>query len=218
PGSYSNVQGDFTATANSGAKTITLSAYANTVLSSTISVLNFTNAVIKRKTSAGVVDTLPLTTIAFTTNVLTLSDMSANFAVGDTVSVFISGNDKGFDEANDAIKVYNIGRAGGEKITNDWQEVRDYNLYATMINTATETVINAGATLVGNVVINNTLVGTVEVFDGVNSAGTRKLNLAIGTTPNTFPIKAKFGTSLRIKNSSASDHVLVTWDNYQTEA
>jgi len=102
---YSNVQGDFTATANSGAKTITLSAYASTVLSASITVKNFANAVIKRTTSAGVVDTLPLTNIAFAANVLTLADMPANFAAGDIVSVFVPGNDKAFDETNDAQKV-----------------------------------------------------------------------------------------------------------------
>lgn len=102
---YSNAFGDFTATANSGAKTITLSAYASTILSSVISTTNFLNAVIKRKSSAGVVDTLPISNVAFAANVITLSDMAANFASGDTVAVFIQGPDKGFDEANDLQKV-----------------------------------------------------------------------------------------------------------------
>jgi hypothetical protein len=47
---YSNVQGDFTATPNTGAKTITLSAYASTVLSSVITTANFLNMVIGRGT------------------------------------------------------------------------------------------------------------------------------------------------------------------------
>src|SRR3954469_23984884 len=48
---YSNVQGDFTATANNGAKTITFSAYASAVLSAVLANINFLNAVIKRRSS-----------------------------------------------------------------------------------------------------------------------------------------------------------------------
>lgn len=104
--SYSNVLGDFTATANSGAKTITLSAYAaGSPLSGAITALNFANGSIKRISSTGVVDTLPMTNIAFAANVLTLADMTANFAVGDTVEVNIIGPDKSYTEASDWKKV-----------------------------------------------------------------------------------------------------------------
>src|SRR3954471_23525282 len=99
---YSNLSGDFVATANSGAKTITLSSYASTVLSSIISTKNFLGASIKRVNTSGAVDTLPLTNISFTSNVLTLSGMATNFASGDQVAVVLIGPDKGFDEANDA--------------------------------------------------------------------------------------------------------------------
>lgn len=102
---YSNVAGDFTATANVGAKTITLSSYANTILSSTITVKNFAVSLIKRVSSTGVVDNLPTTNIAFSANVLTLSDMAANFASGDSVTVVLFGPDKSYDESNDLEKV-----------------------------------------------------------------------------------------------------------------
>ncbi len=99
---YSNAQGDFVATANAGAKTITFSAYANAVLSAVISNTNFLTATIKRRTFAGVVDSLPVTNVSFVANVLTLSDMSANFAAGDTVEVVIVGPDKAFVAAVNA--------------------------------------------------------------------------------------------------------------------
>lgn len=115
---YSNLSGDFIATANTGAKTITLSLYANTTLSSVISTKNFLGASIKRVNTSGVVDTLPLTNISFTSNVLTLSDMTANFASGDLVAVVMIGPDKGFDEINDAqlVTLYTI--LAGEDLTN----------------------------------------------------------------------------------------------------
>lgn len=102
---WSNVYGDFTATANNGAKTITFSSYSSAVLSAVIGVVNFANGFIKRISSAGVVDILPLTNVAFSANVLTLSDMVSNFAVGDLVSVFVPGPDKAYDETLDARKV-----------------------------------------------------------------------------------------------------------------
>jgi len=102
---YSNVYNDFTATANSGAKTITLSSYASTALSSIISARSFANAKIYRVSSAGAVDALPLTNVSFSSNILTLSDMSANFASGDTVAVFVAGPDKSYDETNEWTKV-----------------------------------------------------------------------------------------------------------------
>ena len=93
---YSNIQGDFTATANTGAKTITLSAYANAVWSAALTAKNFAAASIKRISSTGAVDALPVTNVTFAANVLTLSNMSANFNAGDTVTVVVPGIDKGF--------------------------------------------------------------------------------------------------------------------------
>jgi hypothetical protein len=100
---WSNVAGDFTATANSGAKTVTLSTIAS-VLSAILATKNFAGASIKRISSGGAVDSLPMTNVSYSAGVLTLSDMAANFAVGDTVAVFLPGPDKSYDEVNDAMK------------------------------------------------------------------------------------------------------------------
>ncbi len=115
---YSNLSGDFVATANSGAKTITFSAYASSVLSTPLTSKSFIGASIKRRNSSGVVDTLPMTNVSFASNVLTLSAMSANFAAGDEVAVVLIGADKGFDEVNDWHKLTiasdEAGIAGGK--------------------------------------------------------------------------------------------------------
>lgn len=104
---YSNKSNDFVATATAGAKTIVLSSFANSVLSSALTVESWANAVIKRISSSGDVDTLPITNIAWNsgTFTLTLADMTAVFASGDTVEVFVTGPDKGFVEASDVSKV-----------------------------------------------------------------------------------------------------------------
>jgi len=91
---YSNACGDFTATANAAAKTITFSAAVDTVWYAALTSKVFAAARILRRTSAGVVDTIPTTNVSFAANVLTLSDMSANFAAGDEVIVYLSGFEK----------------------------------------------------------------------------------------------------------------------------
>jgi hypothetical protein len=116
---YSNLTGDFVATANSGAKTITFSSYASTVLSSVIATKSFLGASIKRVATSGAVDSLPLTNIVFSSNVLTLSGMSANFASGDQVAVVLIGPDKGYDEANDVMNANLWSQIAGENLTLD---------------------------------------------------------------------------------------------------
>lgn len=207
---YSNVQGDFTATANSGAKTITFSAYASTILSASITTKNFASAVIKRITSAGVVDTLPLTNIAFSANVLTLSDMTADFAVGDTVAVFIPGNDKAFDETNDATKVYLISRLAGEKINNDRLDTTKKYTTKTHITTATTTTIHSGANILGKLFINATTTGTIKIYDGTVGAGNLYFDYPLGLVAGTvIEFDQDMGTSL-IVVTSAADNITVT--------
>lgn len=111
---YSNATGDFVATANAGTKTITLSSYANAVLSTVIAERNFMLATIQRKASGSTnaIDTLPLTKVTFSSNVLTLADMTANFAAGDEVAVLLTGPDKSYDETNDATRSLNVGANG----------------------------------------------------------------------------------------------------------
>lgn len=105
---WSNVYGDFTATANAATKTVTLSAFASTLASAALVTENFANAFIRRVSSAGVVDTLPMTTVAYVnaTGVLTIDSMVAVFDAGDTVAVFIPCNDKGYEEANDLLMTH----------------------------------------------------------------------------------------------------------------
>ncbi|MFA9227982.1 MAG: hypothetical protein ACEQR7_06075 [Agathobacter rectalis] len=105
PNVYSNVQGDFAAVANSGAKTVTLSAYANSILSAVIGISNLMNGLILRRTSGGVIDILPLSNATYSANVYTLPDMGANFAAGDTVAVYLTGPDKAYDKTSDSRKV-----------------------------------------------------------------------------------------------------------------
>ncbi len=105
PNIYSNVGGDFAAVANSGAKTITLSSYANSVLSSVIGINNLITGLVVRRTSGGAVDVLPLSNATYSANVFTLPDMGANFAAGDTVAVYLTGPDKAYDKTSDSKKV-----------------------------------------------------------------------------------------------------------------
>lgn len=102
---WSNPQ-DFTALAVPVTKTITFAGVA-TELAAVIDTINFSAAVIKRISAAGVVDTLPTTSVAYLAGTLTLADMTADFVAGDTVLVFLPGPDKAYDQANDAQ------RAGG---------------------------------------------------------------------------------------------------------
>lgn len=102
---YSNIFGDFSAAANNGSKTITLSAYASTALSDTISAANLMGGLVIRKNTAGNIDLLPLNHATYAANVFTLTDMVANFASGDTVSIFLIGPDKAYDETIDADKM-----------------------------------------------------------------------------------------------------------------
>jgi len=170
---YSNAQGDFIATANVGTKTITLSAYASTVLSSVLGTgIHFQNAVIKRRNSAGAVDTLPVTNVSFASNVLTLSDMTANFASGDTVVVMVIGPDKGFDEANDFQKVTQGTLLAGEDLTNNVIKVENRFSYAT-IATATTTTIKSGAGFLHRITVSGGTTGAIIVYDNTAASGTK---------------------------------------------
>lgn len=104
---WSNPQ-DFAAAANSGAKTITINGFTSSTLSSVLTARNFASAVIKRISSTGDVDTIPTTNVAWASPTLTLDDMTANFAVGDTVLVMIPGPDKAYNETSDAQFVQGI--------------------------------------------------------------------------------------------------------------
>lgn len=123
---WSNPQ-DFSATANAGAKTITFAGFTSTVLSSVISTLNFTGAVIRRYNSVtGDVDVLPTTNVAYAAGVLTLADMTSNFVAGDTVLVMVPGPDKAYNESVDAVKLVNDDTVANAvrnvPVWSDWSE------------------------------------------------------------------------------------------------
>jgi hypothetical protein len=93
---YSNVNGDFTATANAGAKTITISAVLSTTLLASLTHVHWACARIVRIPAAGgTVDQIPTTNAVWATPTVTLSDMAANFTAGDLVAVFLPGPEKG---------------------------------------------------------------------------------------------------------------------------
>ncbi len=96
---YSNMQGDFTATANSGAKTITFTGLPYTLTAESIA-----TGSIKKIDSSGVVTSVPLTSVAVSNNVVTLADLSDNFSSGDTVALTLLGPDKTYDSGNDLTK------------------------------------------------------------------------------------------------------------------
>lgn len=92
---HSNVNGDFTATANAAAKTITLSAFMSPTLLASLAARHFACARILRISAAGAVDTLPCTSVVWASPTVTLGDMAANFVAGDTVAMFLPGPEKG---------------------------------------------------------------------------------------------------------------------------
>jgi len=208
-GIYSNVQGDFTATANSGAKTITLSAYASAVLSAAITTLNWGNAIIRRISSAGVTDTLPMTNVAFSANVLTLSGMAANFAAGDTVAVFVPGPDKGFDEANDQTKTsLNTLISGENQGKNRLMMTRPG--VGTRITTATTTTPVSGTGILAKIIVEAVLTGTVTAYDNTAASGTIMTILPIGTPAGVYAFDSTFSTGCTIVTSAADRIVVVT--------
>lgn len=113
---WSNVSGDFTATPNASTKTITLSSYSSTILSSILTSVFLGNGLIKKRDSSGIITTLPITNILISTNVITLSDMTSNFASGDTVAVFIPGPVKGYEKTTDLLKTTKGSTDAGEQV------------------------------------------------------------------------------------------------------
>lgn len=185
---------DFTATANSGAKTITFSSFNDTTFQSSITVKNFANAVIKRINSSGDVDTLPLTNIAWSSNVLTLADMTANFAAGDTVSVIITGPMRDLSNL-----------IAGEDLTNDRMLVMPKHSFS-HISTATTTVVKSGAGVLAGVTINTTAAGAITIYDNTAASGTVIAILKASVGEGEYLTSGiVFGTGLTVVTAAASD-------------
>lgn len=99
---YSTSQGDFTAVPTVGANTITLSA-----LPFTLKAEHVVNGSIRKISSTGEVTILDTNPVSVSGNVITLSDED-NFVSGDTVTVSITGPDKAYDVALDAVRSFVI--------------------------------------------------------------------------------------------------------------
>jgi len=93
---WSNPQGDFTATANAGGKTITIVG-----LDWTIEPMHVASGVVKLIDSSGDVSDLATTNVVVASNVITLGDID-DFVSGDTVVVTLVGPDKAYDNSLDA--------------------------------------------------------------------------------------------------------------------
>ena len=90
---------DFTAVITNATKTITI-----TGLSFTVENNHVINGSIKKRSSAGVVTNVPLTTVAVSADVITLADAD-DFVTGDTVAVILNGPYKAYDKQGNAIVV-----------------------------------------------------------------------------------------------------------------
>jgi len=90
---WSNAQGDFTATPTTGTKTITI-----TGLPFTLEAMHI--AEVKKYASDGTVSTLALTNVTVSGGVITLADED-DFVAGDVVRVSLFAQDKAYDEGND---------------------------------------------------------------------------------------------------------------------
>ncbi len=151
---YSNACGDFTATANAAAKTITFSAAVDTVWYAALTSKVFAAARILRRTSAGVVDTIPTTNVSFAANVLTLSDMSANFAAGDEVIVYLSGFEKaGRAQYNAAPTPRTEGVVGPTQASLNGSIITAISDGSTNNNVAVETVGSDGVSNTANALV-----------------------------------------------------------------
>jgi len=93
---WSNAQGDFTATTTDATTNITLAG-----LPFTLNWKHVALGSISKKTSAGVVSTLDKDNISVSGNVITISDED-DFASGDEVFVSLFGPDKAYDGALDS--------------------------------------------------------------------------------------------------------------------
>ena len=97
-GNYSNAMGDFTATANNGAKTITIAGLPFTLTANHV----IGGGSIKVTDTNDNVSNVPLTDVAVSGGVITLADKSANFATTDIVVVQLQGPDKAYSLSTDS--------------------------------------------------------------------------------------------------------------------
>ena len=96
---YSTAQGDFVATPNVGAKTVTITGLPFTLTADNV----FLGSALQ-VTSAGVKTNIPMTQVTVSSGVITFAGMTANFASGDTCVMTLVGPDKFYDRNIDVEK------------------------------------------------------------------------------------------------------------------
>lgn len=96
---FSNAQGDFSVATTSGTKTMTV-----TGLPFTLEAVHVVAGSARSITTAGMVTTLPLSSVSVSSGVITLSDVSANFDGTESILLHIVGPDKTFDNTLDVVK------------------------------------------------------------------------------------------------------------------
>lgn len=97
---YSNAYGDFTAVANNGASTITITGLPYILEEKHV----IGGGLIYKKTTAGIVTTVDLDAVVVLSGVITLAQED-NFVTTDEVIVFLAGPDKAYDRSLDTSKV-----------------------------------------------------------------------------------------------------------------
>lgn len=144
-----------------------------------------------------------MTSVAFSANVLTLADMTANFAVGDTVAVFVPGPDKSFDETNDRNKVaeqlaptYEDNTVGVAKV--------EQRFSPSYISSATTTTIKSGAGFLHTITITEAVASTIIVYDNTAGSGTIIASFVASAGVGTYHFNVSFGTGLTIVTAGAS--------------
>lgn len=90
---YSNLYGDFTVTPNDSTKELVLS---DVELPLNLSDLTFADVRVKRRTSAGITESIPTRNVSWNSGTLTLNDMASNFGSADQVAVYVTGEPRGF--------------------------------------------------------------------------------------------------------------------------
>lgn len=96
---FSNAQGDFAVATTSGTKTMTV-----TGLPFTLEAVHVVAGSARSITTAGVVSTLPLSSVTVSSGVITLNDTPSNFDGTESILLHIVGPDKTFDNTLDVVK------------------------------------------------------------------------------------------------------------------
>lgn len=207
--SYSNTRLSFVATPNTGAKTITLTSQVAALQGMTLTAANFISGSAKKIDSSGVVTTLPLTNVAYNsgTGVLTLSDMTSNFASGDIVELVITGVHRAYDRTNDASYVRLKDRLD---IVNDAVVSPTYGHNDTPISTATTTTVKSGAGTLASIRVLGGTMGNVTVYDNTAASGTILVPAVTPAAGQILLSDVGFVTGLTIVTAAATI-LVVTW-------